>query len=104
MLVKHRMVSGQYSHVVRMDSLGTLGSSRTLKSIQTICHYVRTDANLNYSKLLGTDGLPNGKFSSSGWMLLSDEHLDGIPRLPDGCKGTELTDLNSAQSLLKAHN
>jgi hypothetical protein len=36
--------------------------------------------------------------------LLTDECPDGIPRHPDGCKGTELTDLNSAQSLLEAHN
>jgi hypothetical protein len=69
-----------------------------------ICHYVWTDANLNCSKLLDTDGRPDGKFSSSGWMLLTDELLDGIPRLPDGCKGIELIDLNSAQSLLVAHN
>jgi hypothetical protein len=47
---------------------GTLGSSRTLKSVRTICHYIRTDANLNYSKLLDTDGRPDGKFSSSGQM------------------------------------
>jgi hypothetical protein len=75
-----------------------------MKSIQTICHYVKTDANLNCSKLLDTDGHPDGKFSSFGWMLLTDERLDGIPRRLDGCKGTELTDLNSTQSLLEAHN
>jgi hypothetical protein len=62
-----------------------------------ICHYIRTDANLNCSKLLDTDGRPDGKFSSSGRMLLTEEH-------PDGCKGNELTDLNSTQSLLEAHN
>jgi len=60
-----------------------------------ICHYVRTDANLNCSKLLGIDGHPDGKFSSSGRMLLTGERSDGIPRRSDGCKGTELTDLNS---------
>jgi hypothetical protein len=37
-------------------------------------------------------------------MLLTEECSDGISRLLDGCKGTELTDLNSAQSLLEAHN
>jgi len=37
-------------------------------------------------------------------MLLTDEGPDGIPRRPNRCKETELTDLNSAQSLLEAHN
>jgi hypothetical protein len=46
----------------------TLGSSRTLKNVWTICHYVRTDATLNCSKLPNTDGRPDGKFSSSGRM------------------------------------
>jgi hypothetical protein len=80
------------------------GSSRTLKSVRTIYHYVRTDANLNRSKLLDTDGRPDGKFSSSGQMLLTEERPDEIPRRSDGCKGIELTDLNSPQSLLEAHN
>jgi hypothetical protein len=69
-----------------------------------ICHYVWTDAILNYSKLIDTDGRPDEKFSSSEWMSLSDERLDGIPRRPNGHKGIELTDLNSAQSLLETHN
>jgi hypothetical protein len=81
-----------------------LYSSRTLNSSWMICHYVRTDATLNSSKLLDTQGRQDGKFWSSGWMLLTEEHPDGIPHRPDGCKGTELTDLNSAQSLLEAHN
>jgi hypothetical protein len=59
---------------------------------------------LNSLKFLDTDGRPNGKFSSSGRILLTDELPDGIPRHPYGCKGTELTNLNSAQSLLEAHN
>jgi len=59
---------------------------------------------LNCSKLLDTDGSPDGKFSSSGWMLLTEERPDGTPRRPDGCKGTELTDLDSPQSLLEVHN
>jgi hypothetical protein len=63
---------------------GTLGSSRTLKSVRTICHYVRTDAILNCSKLLDTDGRPDGKFSSSGQMLLTDDRPDGILSHPDG--------------------
>jgi hypothetical protein len=62
------------------------------------------DATLNSSKLLHTDGRPNGKFSSSGRTLLTDEHPDGIRRRPDGCKVTKLTDLNSSQCLLEAHN
>jgi len=37
-------------------------------------------------------------------MLLTEECPDGIQHRPDGCKGAELTDLNSAQSLLEAHN
>jgi hypothetical protein len=55
----------------------TLDSSRTLNSGQTICHYVRTDAILNNSKFLDTDGRPDGKFSSSWRMLLIDECPDG---------------------------
>jgi len=62
------------------------------------------DANLNCSKLLDTDGRPDGKFLSSGRILLTDERPDGIPRRLDKCKGTELTDLNSTESLLEAHN
>jgi hypothetical protein len=69
-----------------------------------ICHYIRTDATLNSSKLLDTDGHPDRKFSSSGRMLLTNERPDGIPHCLDGCKGTELTDLNSAQSFLESHN
>jgi len=35
-------------------------------------------------KLLDTEGCPDGKISSSGQMLLTDERPDGIPRRPDG--------------------
>jgi len=35
---------------------------------------------------------------------LTDKRPDGIQRRPNGCKGTELTVLNSTQSLLEAHN
>jgi hypothetical protein len=49
-----------------------------------ICHYVRTDATLNCLKILDTDGRSDGKISSSGRMLLTDERPDGIPRRPDG--------------------
>jgi hypothetical protein len=55
----------------------TLDSSRTLNSVRTICHYVRTDAILNNSKFLDTDGHANGKFSSFEWMLLTEERPDG---------------------------
>jgi len=55
----------------------TLDSSRTLNSGRVIYHYVRTDAILNNSKFLDTDGRPDGKFPSSGRMLLIDERLDG---------------------------
>jgi hypothetical protein len=48
----------------------TLDASRTLNSVWTICHYIRTNATLNNSKLLDTDGHPNGKFSSSERMML----------------------------------
>jgi hypothetical protein len=63
-----------------------------------IYHYVWMDAILYSSKFLDTDGRPNGKFSSSGRMLLTEERPEGIPRCPNGCKGTELADLNYAQS------
>jgi len=55
----------------------TLDSSRTLNSVRTICHYVQTDAILNSSKFLDIVGHADGKFSSSGRMLLTDERLDG---------------------------
>jgi hypothetical protein len=35
---------------------------------------------------------------------LTDERPNRILHHPDGCKGTKLTVLNFAQSLLKAHN
>jgi hypothetical protein len=74
----------------------TLGSSRTLNSSRTIYHYVRTDATLNSSKLLDIGDVRTD--------ALTDERLDGISHRSDGCKGTELTVLNSTQSLLEAHN
>jgi len=80
-----------------------LDSSRTLNSGQMIFHYVRTNETLNSSKLPDTEGRLDGKFSSFGRMLLTEEGRHGIPRRPDRCKGTELTYLNSTQSLLEAH-
>jgi hypothetical protein len=62
----------------RLDgSTWTLDSSWTLNSVRAICQYVRTDAIMNSSKFIDTDGRPDGKFSSSGWMLLTEERLDG---------------------------
>jgi hypothetical protein len=43
---------------------------RTLKGVQTCCWDVWTDAIWNNSKLLDTNGSPDGKILSSGWMLL----------------------------------
>jgi hypothetical protein len=54
----------------------TLDSSWTLNSVRTICHYLRMDAILNSSKFLDTYGRLDGKFSSSGRMLLTDERPD----------------------------
>jgi hypothetical protein len=78
--------------------------SKQNEANNTNSHYIRTDATLNSLKLLDTNGRPDGKFLLSGRMLLTDERSDGIPRRLDGCKGTKLTDLNSAQSLLESHN
>jgi hypothetical protein len=94
-LVKHWMASGRYSNVVRTDSLEHWDLLELLKSVRTICHYVWTDANFNCSKLLDTDARPDGKFSSSRRMLLTEELPDKIPRRPDGCKGTELLKLHN---------
>jgi hypothetical protein len=55
---------------------GTLKSSRTLNIGRTICHYVRTDATLNSSKFLDTDGRPDGFSTLSRRKLLTDERLD----------------------------
>jgi hypothetical protein len=67
-------------------STWTLDSSQTLNSVWTICHYVRTNANLNYLKLLDTDGRPWRKVLVVRMDdALTDEHPYGIPRCPDGC-------------------
>jgi hypothetical protein len=46
------------------------------------------DTILNSLKFLDTDGRPDGKFSSSRQMLLTEERPEGIPRRPNGWKGT----------------
>jgi hypothetical protein len=66
---------------------------RTLMSARTCCWDVRTDATFNSSKLLDTDGHPNGIAMSSGWMLMTDKSLDG-------CLGFNFFDLESTQNLL----
>jgi hypothetical protein len=56
------------------------------------CHVVQTDATLNSSKLLDTDGRPDGKFSSSKQMLLTVEHPDVILSRPDGSLGSDFSE------------
>jgi len=77
----------------------TLDSSRTLKCGRTICHYVRTDANLNILKFLGTDGRPNGITTLSRRMLLTDESPNTSLDHPDGNMGSDFSELKSAQNL-----
>jgi hypothetical protein len=72
--------------------IGMLETSWTLKSVRTYCHYIRTDATLNYSKLLYTHGNPDGIATSSGRMLLIDER-------PDGILGFDFSKFESAQDL-----
>jgi hypothetical protein len=64
-----------------------------------ICHYSRTDATLNSSKLLDTDGHPDGITASSGRMLLTDESPDASLDCPDGNLGSDFSELESAQNL-----
>jgi hypothetical protein len=55
--------------------IGTVKSPRTSNSGQTICYYVRTNATLNSSKILDTDGHPDGFASSFGlldWVVLME--------------------------------
>jgi hypothetical protein len=76
-----------------------LDSSQTLNSGQTICYYVRTDAILNSSKFLDTDGCPDEKFSSFRRMLLTDERPDVILSHPNGSLGFDFFEMESAQNL-----
>jgi hypothetical protein len=103
-------------------------ASRTLSGIRMYCWNVRTDASRSSSKLLNIGEGPDGKFSSSRWMMLwtvghpdgisrspnrcclIDERPDGIPRCsdgipcrPDGCKGSDYTVLKSVQNLLETY-
>jgi hypothetical protein len=51
------------------------------------CHDDQMDATLNCSKLLDTDGSPDGIPMSSGQMLLADERPDALLGRPNGNKG-----------------
>jgi hypothetical protein len=62
---------------------------RTLRVFRTCCWNVLTDVSWSNSKLLHTREGLDGKFSSSGWMMLwTVGHSDGISRRPDGWQGT----------------
>jgi hypothetical protein len=80
---------------------GMLESSRTLKSIRTCCHDVRTDATLNYSKLLDIDESPDSITTISERMLLTDERPNTLLGRSDGNKGSYFFELESAQNLPK---
>jgi hypothetical protein len=77
----------------------TLESSRTLNSVRTCCHDVWTDATLNWSKLLDTDGSPDVIATSSRHMLLIDERPDALLGCPDGNQGSDFSELESTQNL-----
>jgi hypothetical protein len=62
---------------------------RTLSVVRTCYWNVRTDASWNSSKLLDIEEGPDGKFSSSGRMMLwTIWRPDGISRRPDCWQGT----------------
>jgi len=73
-----------------------LETSRTLKSVRTCCHDVRTNETLNYSKLLDIDGSPDGIATSSGQMLLTDERPNSRQGHPNEILGSDFSDLESA--------
>jgi hypothetical protein len=68
-------------------------------SVRTCCRNVRSDVTLNCSKLLDTDRIPSGITTSSGQMLLTDERPDALLGHPDGNKGSDFSELESAQNL-----
>jgi hypothetical protein len=73
---------------------GMLKSSQILYSV--CCHNVRTDATLNCSKLLDTDGSLDGITTSSGRMRLTNERPDALLGRPNKNKGSDFSELESA--------
>jgi hypothetical protein len=45
-------------------------------------------------------GVRTEEFSSSRRMLLTDEHPNGLQGRPDGCLGSDFSELESAQNFL----
>jgi hypothetical protein len=78
-----------FSHICVCE--GNPISCRTLMSVWTCCCGVQTDATLNSSNLLDTDGRPDGITTSSGRMLLTDEHPDILLGCQDGNKGSDFS-------------
>jgi hypothetical protein len=68
-------------------------------SIRIRCRDVQRDATLNCSKLLDIDGRPDGIATSSGRMLLIDECPDVLLGRSDKNKGSNFSELESAQNL-----
>jgi hypothetical protein len=54
---------------------------------------------LNCLKLLDINGSPDGIVTSSGMMLLTDECRDALLGRPDGNKGSDFSEFESAQNL-----
>jgi hypothetical protein len=80
------------SHIYVLERIPIAG--RTLSVVRTSCWNVRTDASWSSSKLLDTKEGPDGKFSSSGRMMLwTNGHPDGISCRSNGCKGSDFSDL-----------
>jgi hypothetical protein len=63
------------------------------------CHDVWTNANLNSSNLLDTDGSPDVIIPSSERMLLSNECLDALLGRPDENKVSDFSEFESVQKL-----
>jgi hypothetical protein len=59
--------------------------------VWTCCHDIRTNATLNCSNLLDTDGSLDGIATSSGQMLLTDERPDALLGRSDRNKGSDFS-------------
>jgi hypothetical protein len=69
-------------------------AGRTLSVVRTCCWNVQTNSSWSSLKLLDIDEGPDGKFSSLGRMMLWIVKCpDGISRCPNGCKGSDFSDL-----------